>query len=303
MFEFNILHTLQIIHYIKSQTLQLMDTNSKDIFQKHLSEMLKKSANFSYLVSKRICTGGYNSSSCCWYHSAWQYLRIIDKVSSPTWHLDFYFDTLIETIKEGSKILISGTADYSLLALIFESARFLNVKVDLTVTDICDTPLLLCEWYASEMNFSISTIQGNILELKNLGDFDIVITDAFLTRFSKSDKKAIIKKWLSFLTNQGNIITTIRIGHGIEVKASDVEKEIFIQDAIREINLYDNIFPESIRDLINDYANNIISYPFDNENDMDELFSNLAMKNIFFHPVAGEFRPTDYCLINYQKSG
>jgi hypothetical protein len=281
-----------------------MDTNSKDIFKQHLSEMLKKSANFSYLVSKRICapSSHMDSLGCCWYHSAWQYLRIIDKVSSPTWHLDFYFDTLIETIKEGSRILISGTADYSLLALIFESARFSNKKVDLTVTDICDTPLLLCEWYASEMNFSINTIKGNILELENLGDYDIIITDAFLTRFSKSNKEIIIKKWLSSLTDYGNIITTIRIEDDVEVKANDNEKEIFIQDAIREISQYDRIFPDSIQGLINNYADNIMSYPLKSENDMDDLFGDLTMKNLFLHPVSGEFRQTDYCFIRYQKN-
>lgn len=49
--------------------------------------------------------------TCTWYHSVWQYLRVIDKVSSPEWHSIFYekcFNKLFKE-KENPKILISGT--------------------------------------------------------------------------------------------------------------------------------------------------------------------------------------------------
>lgn len=42
-------------------------------------------------ISSAHCEGGYLSkTSCCWYHSAWQYLRLIDMVSTPSWHGNFY---------------------------------------------------------------------------------------------------------------------------------------------------------------------------------------------------------------------
>jgi len=46
-------------------------------------------------LSAAHCVGGYLSgSSCSWYHSAWQYLRLIDMVSTPSWHGNFYADQL-----------------------------------------------------------------------------------------------------------------------------------------------------------------------------------------------------------------
>lgn len=43
-------------------------------------------------------------------------------------------------------MLISGTADYSMLAHLLQAYRNVEAAVHVTVLDRCETPLYLCRW-------------------------------------------------------------------------------------------------------------------------------------------------------------
>ena len=124
-----------------------------------LRGLLLDSCYYMYQLSD-CCTNDFvahNSSStthaasCRWYHSVWQYLRILDCVSSPQWHQSFYEKEIVASLascKTHISILISGTADYSLLYLIVNVIKKYkspeqNVSID--VVDLCETPLQICK--------------------------------------------------------------------------------------------------------------------------------------------------------------
>ena len=176
------------------------------------------------------CTNDYlvhNSSvathatSCNWYHSVWQYLRILDCVSAPQWHQDFYEQNIIKCIQNKSNvsILISGSADYSLLHLIYLAVTSRNIHVEIDVVDLCSTPIGICKWYLDFLarngmanpNIIVRLYRSNITMFSLGKTYDIICTDAFLTRFSSSETRSIIEKWERLLTPFGVVITTVRI--------------------------------------------------------------------------------------------
>jgi hypothetical protein len=87
--------------------------SSKDYLD--LQEPLVTTAPIATFLSTFACRGSYLSSEdCSWYHSVWQYLRVLNMVSTPTWHSAFYRDGIAYcATRKASRVLISGTADYS----------------------------------------------------------------------------------------------------------------------------------------------------------------------------------------------
>src|SRR5262249_54011612 len=56
-----------------------------------LEEPVVVTAPLARELAPVLCRGSYMSKEdCSWYHAAWQFLRLFDLVSTPTWHADFY---------------------------------------------------------------------------------------------------------------------------------------------------------------------------------------------------------------------
>lgn len=278
-------------------------TNStlENEFTTFIQKQLIQSCDQMYELAKENCKGSYlNNNSCEWYHSAWQYLRVLDKVSSPTWHFDFYYEEFNRLVTNDTNILVSGTADYSILALIYFVTSKKNVSPKIWVCDICNTPLSICQSFAERNNFSISVLQCDIKTIEITQRFDIITTDAFLTRFPFEEKALIIKKWSSVLTEKGKIVTTVRIEDNIkqnEEIRTDSKKEIYRQE-VESVTTNSTLANQvqKIKDLAGEYISHIVSIPFTSNDEIANLFLKfgLAIKlgeNVI---VKGEVKPTKY---------
>jgi hypothetical protein len=148
--------------------------------------------------AKRHCAGGYlDDRSCEWYHGPWQYLRLLGMVMTPDVHADFFHCELKAALRSGPRrILICGAADYAMLSHVsFASAAEGGIH-ETTVVDICPTPLLSCAWYAQRYNLAINTIRSDVFDSQfRDGSFDVVATDAMLTRFSRLQRAALVSEW------------------------------------------------------------------------------------------------------------
>jgi hypothetical protein len=101
----------------KSTRVESIEDDQKSSLD--LEEPMVTTAPLSFEVAPILCRGDYVSlDDCSWYHSIWQFLRIFNLVSTPTWHSQFYIYSLgsISVLGEFNRVLISGTADYSMLA-------------------------------------------------------------------------------------------------------------------------------------------------------------------------------------------
>jgi SAM-dependent methyltransferase len=201
-----------------------------------LTERLLESADLLYHTAQMSC--GKNKlidrkAGCGWYHGAWQYLRLFDMVSSPTWHPGFYTGQLQDAIHErgARRVLISGAADYTTLAFVLDAARpapgTTPVELDVHVVDLCRTPLLACQWYAKRLGVELTVHQADVTRPGEMaaagGSFDLIVADAFLTRFDQDGANNVLSSWFEMLVPGGTVVTTIRLHPSNEY----VDQEVF----------------------------------------------------------------------------
>jgi len=194
-----------------------------------LTDVMLESAQMLHTLARMSCTGSQyiDARDCLWYHGPWQYLRLFDMVSSPSWHAEFYADELRKQFSAGARrVLISGAADYTTLAFVLDAARAvfgaaLPKALGIHVLDMCQTPLLACKWYAGRLGLRdrvhlhhaditdgfFATYTGNAENSR----FDLIVADAFLTRFDAVTARRVAHAWGGLLTPDGIVLTTVRL--------------------------------------------------------------------------------------------
>lgn len=299
-------------HWTLLNALSRVDVTPDDVLDEFaLEEPLIQSAPLAANLASFLCKGGYlDPSSCDWYHQVWQYLRIMDMVSTPTWHSKFYLDELyISNSNDHSKVLISGTADYSMLAYLIRAFRGKR-EPEVTVLDQCQTPLLLCQWYSQKQGVNnLKICNESILVYSQEDNFDLITSDAFLTRFAMEEKKQVLKVWEKSLVHNGKVVTTARI--------DDLTSEGPVQPAVSQIQLFTErakqlaeLWQDFVRIESNAlaqqaklYAEKMVSWSFKNEDEIRNIFENAGLRIVRLNivDVKGEMKPSKYAQIVAEK--
>jgi hypothetical protein len=179
-----------------------------------LDEPLSESAILAREIAPRLCRKHPdNEQDCSWYHGLWQDLRLMGLAATPQQHSGFFpqaFGLLCEG-RDRLRILISGAADYSILAHVLRACREHRMAAELTVVDICDTPLWLNDWYAKRTGVHIRTVRTDILDFTTNVPFDVICSHAFLGQFAPSRRSQIVSHWQNLLGHGGATVTINRI--------------------------------------------------------------------------------------------
>jgi SAM-dependent methyltransferase len=133
--------------------------------------------------------------------------------STPEHHADFY-RRAFQSVTGGSgapRVLVSGAADYSMLAHVLAFYRERGVEPAVTVVDRCDTALFLNRWYAQRESASVERSRCDILEYAAGAPFDAVCTHSFLVWFSPEQRIRLLAKWRQLLRPGGAVITVTRV--------------------------------------------------------------------------------------------
>ncbi len=264
-----------------------------------LEEPMIRSAPFARTLADIVCHGGYvTGESCSWYHRIWQYLRVFDLVSTPTWHKTFYAESFADLrhLNE-SRVLISGTADYSMLAHVLWYGWDGASQFRPVVLDLCDTPLLLCRWYAQQLSAQITAVSTSIFDYED-EPFDLITTDAFLTRFEDKERQYVLRKWHGLLRPGGRVVTTVRLRKSrFEPTAESVAefKSQALDSATRWRDFLDER-PEDIANMAEEYASRMASSPIANPAALIRLFESngFAVEKCDLANVRGELERTVY---------
>lgn len=278
-----------------------------------LEEPMVQTAPLMDLLSNAVCAGSYvESDDCSWYHSVWQYLRIFDMVSTPTWHADFYIPQLKRIADEipQARILISGTADYSTLAHVLWAFDSVKRPCYVAVLDLCQTPLIMCQWYARRTRHSIETVQADILTFEPPESYDIIVTDAFLTRFSREERSRVIQRWAHLLKPGGYVVTTVRINSHTSTEAVLTTAEqvsAFRSRALDHARRWHDflpISPEEVAVKAQRYAERITSHPVRSEQELRSEFlrEGFTVSSFTLVEVRGEMVPTTYAEVVAKKT-
>ena len=279
----------------------------------NLEEPMISTAPIASFLSTVLCHGNHVSQEdCSWYHGIWQYLRVFNLVSTPTWHSQFYFDALRTVTSSAGRprILISGTADYSMLAHVLWVFPTGTSPVDVTILDMCESPLFLCRWYSKSVDAKVDTVSQDILRYRPTETFDCIVTDAFLTRFSPEERNDVVRQWSLLLRPGGLVITTTRIERpGVTgvVRATPAQADAFRHRAMREAKKWADflaVSPSEIGTRAQRYAERMTSHPIVSEKEARALFTDNGFEIRSFDLIdsPGEMLPTTYAEIVASKS-
>ena len=284
-----------------------------------LEEPLVLTADLLHGVAPVLCTSDHiDKSGCHWYHGTWQYLRLLQLVSTPTWHHEFYRAELANALTQcdSANALITGTADYSMLAYLAEAARQAETRTCFHVLDQCATPLFACRWYAKRADIDIVAHEEDIFHFEPGSDnagFDILCTDAFLTRFTGVTPKKVLEKWFNLLKPGGRLVTTVRV-HQQALTARDPEAAVrdFRDRAVERAKRWEPFLHKSaveIGEAAEVYARTMQSHPIGDEAEIRSLLesSGFEIATAQLGEVPGELYPTIYlrlaCIRNADGKG
>lgn len=256
-----------------------------------MDEIYEKLFNSVDIKKLWDCKGGYiDTNDCSWYHENWMLLRRLHLVSNPLWHEDFYKSAIRELDCTQKKVLVLGTADFSMPLLCYNA----GIKA-LDICDICNSPLNICNIIAQIYSLNWNTYKGDIkygLSKK----YDIIIDDAFLTRFKYCDKHDVLKKISDSLNPSGFYITTIRKGwnKGEPVVPTLEQKNNFINKALSVAEAKE-MDAEVVKKAASSYINNMISYPIKDKDNLKSLVEGIfKIEKCITVSVPGECEPSIY---------
>lgn len=183
-------------------------------------------------------------------------------------------------------------------------------KIDeVIIIDLCNSPLSICDEYNRKHkngNLKINKLKHDIKNTPIANEtFDIILTDAFLTRFSDKDREEIVRKWHDLLKPNGVVLTTTRIekSKGI-IKSTEDDIQRFKLKVERKIKSSGELMQHlrhKILEKAEDYAKNITSFPLESEDEVRRLFGDYAL-TINCHSVRGEIQEnTLYAQVKAQK--
>lgn len=235
------------------------------------------------------------SSECDWYHDAWPVLKSHGLVSNPDDHVDFYFRSLCNAARDGKNdVLISGCADESMLRTVMHAFFSTDEQPRITIVDICATPLNRSQAYATAAGLDIETVQHDVLHWDPRTSFDIIVTDAFLTRFRRPEKGLVLRKWKNVLRPDGVIITTAGLNpashDGSSIRMTADQSREFVRQALTPSANGSNGLgevPDSLSSLATSYTSRLITYPFRSKKQLTGAFDEAGL-----HVIETESDPT-----------
>jgi hypothetical protein len=221
-------------------------------------------------AAERLCPRtGPDGDRCYRYHRSWAYLRAIGyrAVTGRSKHFVDEFRSIART-GAARRVLIAGTADYAMLARVLHAFRAEGVEPEVTVLDICGTPLDVNRWYARRRGAQIETRACSVLELEGDARFDLVTTDNFISRIPRQQQGAVVEAWTSALRQNGKLVTaevvsSAPLEDGVRRLSAEGIDQIadYVRELAKESSAVVGVSPEVVVQSARDYYGSQESFP------------------------------------------
>jgi len=259
----------------------------------HIDKQGFKAAKFAYSQANLNCRQSTDNHSCAWYHGAWQFLRLLDLVSTPVAHAS-HFDAQLEIIKNDSAIndiLISGSADVGMVKTIHEALAARQVEINITVADICSTPLKVCEHYAADAGIQIKTLQRDVLDGLPAQTFDAIFTHSFMGYFDDTNRQHLLQQWANALRKGGLLITVQRVRENypddiVRFEAQEIDNFVARASLLMQLPGADLLASFDIVAMARQFAENFRNFPVRSADQLRSMIETAGFKLTLFEQQA-----------------
>lgn len=264
-------------------------------------EPLALSAPLARQLAPQLCQkDAVSGEDCSWNHGFWQYLRLLGLITTPRHHADFFRQAFAGVAGDAGppRVLISGAADYSMLAHVLAAFGERGIAPAVTVVDRCETPLFLNRWYAERLSRSIESCRSDILEYQSAAAFDAVCSHSFLGQFALPQRVQLMAKWRQLLRPGGLAITVNRIRLAAvptKVGFSDEQARTFSATVLRQAEAMREtvaVDPQELAQQARIYAGRQAAYPVKSLEEIRGLFEHagFSVEYLACAPVAAGAR-------------
>ena len=225
------------------------------------------------------------TDSCRGYHQAWPLLQVLQLISG----LSVERKEIVQHLQQRNNdlkvksVLIAATADFGLLSVLHEAFGETIKDIDVTVVDMCQTPLNLCSAYATQMGFEIETIQENLMYFDKEKKYDVIIGHSILSFIMPNDRYDFIDNLTSHLTSNGQIFLyqSIRPDKVNEILKFDKKETVqWIENAMVAYHKFKNrlqwLSEENLKKLIVEFCRVKQTYAVSSEANITDIFSKLG---------------------------
>lgn len=178
-----------------------------------LAEPLDESAPIAFRMAFETCGSNGVHGSCRAYHAVWQYLRLAD--ATPSLKVDgaMYAAAAERLARRGGlrRVLVTATADYSLLAHLAFGARRGGADPIFHIVDRCATTLALNKWYGDRTGLKVEVTESDVLGFHSDHSYDLVCSHSFVHWLSPNDRPAIFRLWRRCLADEGRLCFSNRV--------------------------------------------------------------------------------------------
>ncbi len=180
-------------------------------------EPLAQSAALARAWAAELCVHDAGGTCCDAYHGFWQTMRLLRLGATLGGHPAHYLEAIAAWAAQPHlhggvrRVLISGCADYSMLAHLWHAGTAVGVDLHVTVLDICPTPLRLNTWYAERQGRPVHTVCTDVLAHRPALGYDLIVTSSFLGFFRPAVRPDLFQAYHQLLRDGGQLVFSNRL--------------------------------------------------------------------------------------------
>lgn len=168
--------------------------------------------DLSALAGQQFITAHLHCGHCLAFHALWPYLRlghVVGGVEADQAHLTPVLSDLLS--RPARRVLIAGSADTGVTALVHHAAGATAGSHHITVVDHCATPLVACGQYAIEHRLSLRTRRCDLRSLDVGEAVDLIVGHSILPHLSADGRRAALGRLFDALAPGGQMVLTTRL--------------------------------------------------------------------------------------------